>query len=116
MVHKLSQLMSYMLYDSNQSEVPLEMEIQYIKNYIDLEKVRYGERLEVLLRVYEKTEGIKIAPLLILPLVENSFKHGASNQIESGWIHIDIDVRDQDLVINVENSKPDYNSEHNGPN
>jgi two-component system LytT family sensor kinase len=114
MVHKLSQLMSYMLYDSNQSEVPLEMEIQYIKNYIDLEKVRYGERLEVLLRVYEKTEGIKIAPLLILPLVENSFKHGASNQIESGWIHIDIDVRDHDLVINVENSKPNYNGEHNG--
>ncbi len=111
MIHKLSQLMSYMLYDSNQAEVPLEMEIQYIKNYIDLEKIRYGERLEVLLRVYEKTEGIKIAPLLILPLVENSFKHGASNQLETGWIHIDIDVKDSTLLINVENSKPQYNGD-----
>jgi len=112
MIHKLSQLMSYMLYDSNQAEVPLEMEIQYIKNYIDLEKVRYGDRLEVLLRVYKKTEGIRIAPLLILPLVENSFKHGASNQLESGWIHIDIDVQDSTLSINVENSKPAYKTEN----
>ena len=111
MIHKLSQLMSYMLYDSNQAEVPLEMEIQYIKNYIDLEKVRYGERLEVLLRVYEKTEGIKVAPLLILPFVENSFKHGASNELDGGWIHIDIDVQENNLLINVENSKPVYNGE-----
>jgi sensor histidine kinase YesM len=108
MIHKLSQLMSYMLYDSNQPEVPLEMELQYIKNYIDLEKVRYGERLEVLLRVYEKTEGIMIAPLLILPLVENSFKHGARNQLANGWIHIDVDVKDETLTIKVENSKVDF--------
>ncbi len=111
MIHKLSQLMSYMLYDSNQAEVPLEMEIKYLKNYIDLERIRYGERLEVLLRVYEKTEGIKVAPLLILPLVENSFKHGASNQLNTGWIHIDINVRDNHLLVNVENSKPDFNGE-----
>lgn len=112
MIHKLSQLMSYMLYDSNQPEVPLEMEVQYIKNYIDLEKVRYGDRLEILLRVYEKIDGIKVAPLLILPLVENSFKHGASNQLDSGWIHIDIDVQDKMLLIKVENSKPQLNGEN----
>lgn len=112
MIHKLSQLMSYMLYDSNQAEVPLEMEINYIRNYIDLEKVRYGERLEVLLRVYQRTDGISIAPLLILPLVENSFKHGASNQLEGGWIHIDIDVRDNTLLIKVENNKVDFDKGH----
>lgn len=112
MIHKLSQLMSYMLYDSNQPEVPLEMEIKYISNYIDLEKVRYGERLEVLLRVYEKTDGIHIAPLLILPLVENSFKHGASNQLNGGWIHIDIDVRDNTLLIKVENNKVSLENGH----
>jgi two-component system, LytTR family, sensor kinase len=112
MIHKLSQLMSYMLYDSNQAEVPLEMEIKYIKNYIDLEKIRYGERLEVLLRVYERTDGIMIAPLLILPLVENSFKHGASHQLEGGWIHVDIDVRDNTLLIKVENNKVHLENGH----
>lgn len=112
MVHKLSQLMSYMLYDSNQSEVPLEKEIQYIRNYIDLEKVRYGERLEVTLRIYQEIEGITVAPLLILPFVENSFKHGASNHLTDGWIHIDVDVQEKNLVIKVENSKPDFNGEN----
>ncbi len=108
MISKLSELMSYMLYDSNQSEVPLDMEIQYIKNYIDLEKIRYGNRLEVLLRIYKDPKGIMIAPLLILPLVENSFKHGARHQLEAGWIHIDIDLQENILIIKVENSKPEY--------
>lgn len=112
MIHKLSQLMSYMLYDSNLPEVPLEMEIKYIKNYVDLEKLRYGDRLEVLLRVYEKTDGIMIAPLLILPLVENSFKHGASNQLDGGWIHVDIDVRESTLLIKVENNKIEFEKEN----
>jgi sensor histidine kinase YesM len=110
-VHKLSELMSYMLYDSNQAEVPLEKEIQYIKNYIALEKIRYGDRLEVSFTVYEKLKDIMVAPLLILPFVENSFKHGASNQLKAGWIHIDVEVQNQLLIIRVENSKPEFKLE-----
>jgi two-component system LytT family sensor kinase len=108
MVHKLSELMSYMLYDSNQIEVPLEKEIQYIKNYIDLEKIRYGERLEVTLNIYGNIEQLMIAPLLMLPFVENSFKHGARNQLSEGWIHIDIEVQDGCITLKVENSKPNF--------
>jgi len=111
MVHKLSELMSYMLYDSNQTEVSVEKEIQYIKNYIDLEKIRYGDRLEVTLNVYGNIEGIMVAPLLILPFVENSFKHGARNQLHDGWIHIDIEIQDNTLTLKVENSKPDFQGE-----
>jgi sensor histidine kinase YesM len=112
MVHKLSELMSYMLYDSNQIEVPLEKEIQYIKNYIDLEKIRYGNRLDVKLSVYGNTNKIMIAPLLILPFVENSFKHGARNQLSDGWIHIDLEIQGQTITLKVENSKPDFQDEH----
>lgn len=112
MVHKLSELMSYMLYDSNQSEVPLEKEIQYIKNYIDLEKIRYGDRLEVTINIYGNPEGIMVAPLLILPFVENSFKHGARNQLHNGWIHIDIEIEEGSLTLKVENSKPDFHDEN----
>jgi sensor histidine kinase YesM len=111
MVHKLSELMSYMLYDSNQVEVPLDKEIQYIRNYIDLEKIRYGERLDVTLNIYGCSEGIMVAPLLILPFVENSFKHGARNQLHDSWIHIDIEVQHDNLILKVENSKPDFQIE-----
>lgn len=105
MVYKLSQLMSYMLYDSNQAEVCLEKEIAYIENYISLEKIRYGKRLDVSLNVYEEVKDIKIAPLLLLPFVENSFKHGVSNQLHVGWVRIDILVQRQELVFKIENSK-----------
>ncbi|SKC48241.1 sensor histidine kinase [Ohtaekwangia koreensis] len=105
MVYKLSQLMNYMLYDSNQMEVSLQKEIQYIQNYIDLEKVRYDTRLDVSLNVYDVPDTIHIAPLLILPFVENSFKHGVSNQLSGGWIRIDILIQENTLVLKVENSK-----------
>jgi sensor histidine kinase YesM len=111
MVHKLSELMSYMLYDSNQAEVPLEKEIQYIRNYIDLEKIRYGDRLEVSFNIYGNIQGIMIAPLLILPFVENGFKHGARNQLHHSWIQIDIESDDQSLIAKVENSKPVFQEE-----
>ena len=112
MVHKLSELMSYMLYDSNQAEVPLDKEIQYIRNYIDLEKIRYGDRLDVSLNIYGGIEGILVAPLLILPFVENSFKHGARKQLHDGWIHVDIEIQDNALTLKVENSKPDFQNAH----
>lgn len=105
MVYKLSQLMNYMMYDGNQAEVPLEKEIQYIENYIALEKIRYDNRVDVSLNVYDNVDGIIIAPLLLLPFVENSFKHGLSNRISGGWIRIDILLQGNTLVMKVENSK-----------
>jgi two-component system LytT family sensor kinase len=111
-VYKLSQLMSYMLYDSNKPFVPLQKEIDYIENYITLEKIRYEDRLDVSLNVLTATENISIAPLLILPFVENSFKHGFGNDIGRVWVHIDILVSGGQLIIKVENSKgaPQINS------
>lgn len=106
MVHKLSELMSYMLFDSNQARVALEKEVHYLRNYIDLEKLRYGEGLEVKFNIYGKTDRIMVVPLLMLPLVENCFKHGARKQLAGGWIHIDLELEGMDLVLKVENSKP----------
>lgn len=104
MVYKLSQLMNYMLYDSNQPDVPLQKEIQYIQNYIALEKVRY-DSLDVSLNVYDVPDSIRIAPLLMLPFVENAFKHGVSNQLSGGWVRVDILLQNDTLVLKVENSK-----------
>lgn len=104
-VYKLSELMSYMLYESNKPFVPLQKEIAYIENYIVLEKIRYEDRLDVSLNVLSDISGYLIAPLLILPFVENSFKHGFSNDIGNIWVHIDILVNDAQLIIKIENSK-----------
>lgn len=114
MVYRLSSLLSYMLYDSKQETIELEKEVDYIKNYINLEKIRYGERLEVQLNVYKNLKGIFIPPLLYLPLVENAFKHGASNAVEDSWIHIDISVKKNMLIFKVENSIADEKRASNG--
>jgi len=106
-VHKLSELMSYMLYDSNKPFVPLQKEIDYIENYITLEKIRYGDRLDVSLNIFMGTDSYIIAPLLILPFIENSFKHGFCNETGMVWVHIDMLVNDGKLIIKVENSKSD---------
>jgi len=104
-VLKLSELMNYMLYDANASQVPLEKEIQYIKNYIALEKIRYGKRVEINFDIRGEVTGKNIAPMLILPFVENTFKHGVSQEMESVWISIDLQVSEDEMVLKVENSK-----------
>lgn len=103
-VLKLSGLMSYMLYDSQSESISLNKEIAHIKNYIELEKLRYGNRLEVSLNVSGEIEDKKIAPLLLIPFVENAFKHGVSNETDNVWVTIDVKVKDDWLGVKVENS------------
>ena len=78
-VLKLSELMSYVIYEAKQKRVPLIKEINHIQNYLDLERLRFGERLEVDLNISGHIEGKSIPPVLLLPFIENSFKHGAKN-------------------------------------
>lgn len=103
-VLKLSELMSYMLYESQSEHILLEKEIGHISNYIALEKLRYGSRLDVSLVASGETEGKMIAPLLLIPFVENAFKHGVSDETENVWVTIDIKVKDGWLSVKVENS------------
>lgn len=104
-VLKLSELMDYMLYDANANEVSLSKEVKYIKNYIALEKIRYGEKVEIQFNSRGALGNYKIAPLLLLPFIENSFKHGVSGEIDRAWISIDLQVKDNTLTYKVENSK-----------
>lgn len=104
-VLKLSELLNYMLYDCNAKHVPLNKEIDTLGNYIALEKIRYGERLDIAYHLKGDVIGNMIAPMLILPFVENSFKHGVSEEISSAWISIDISVFNGQLTLKVDNSK-----------
>lgn len=104
-VLKLSELLNYMLYECNAPKVSLEKEVKLIKDYIDLEKLRYGERLNVKTEIKGNIIGIQIAPMLILPFVENSFKHGVSVNLENPFVNIKLSVDNYQLSLIVENSK-----------
>lgn len=112
MILRLSAILDYVLYESQKKRVPLSKEIETIENFIGLEKIRYGDRLSVDF----KTNGdlqIPISPLVLLSIVENAFKHGASGDIDSPKIKIQIMEDQGSVVCNVWNSKSKYNGELN---
>lgn len=111
LILKLSSLLSYMLYDCKIEEVRLEKELDIMKNYIDLEKERYGTKIDISWSVEGEIRDKFISPLLILPFLENAFKHGASEQIGKPWLGVDISVKHNTLRCKIANSK-DENVPH----
>ena len=97
-----------MLYDCKAEEVRLEKEIEIMKNYIDLEKERYGNKIEISRSVEGDIKDKFIAPLIMLPILENAFKHGTSEQIEKPWLSVDISVKHNTVRCKIANSKNDY--------
>jgi len=108
LILKLSSLLSYMLYDCKAEEVLLEKEVEIMKNYIDLEKERYGNKIEISWNIEGDIKDKYIAPLLLLPFLENAFKHGTSEQLEKPWLSVDISVSQNILKGKIANSKNEY--------
>jgi sensor histidine kinase YesM len=104
-VLKLSEMMRYMLYECNEREVPLSKEINYLKNYLELEKIRQGKKMDINFIMEGEVSNQKIAPLMFIPFVENSFKHGISNQLTAGYVNIYLEIEKQEINITIENSK-----------
>ncbi|MDB5228265.1 MAG: hypothetical protein JWN78_2458 [Bacteroidota bacterium] len=102
---QLSDLLRYSLYETNQTFVPLEKEIKYIRNYIDLEKIRIGERLEVNIHFDEPAiDGIKIAPIILIVFVENSFKHSRNLLNEKIKIDFELSFKDDWIIFKTTNN------------
>lgn len=99
---KLSELMRYMLYESENAQIPLEKELSYLKNYIELQKVRFEEDVEINLN----TEGVAtsqiIEPMLMIPFVENAFKHGVG-MVLNPIIDISLKTTEKELFFTVKN-------------
>jgi hypothetical protein len=104
-VLKLSDLLRFMIYDSRQDLVPLEDEIELIRNYIDLEGLRYGPEMNCQFEVEGDPGTYQISPLLIIPLIENAFKHGMSMQTGNKWIHMKMVIETGKLTVSILNSK-----------
>jgi sensor histidine kinase YesM len=106
LVDKLAGMINYMRTEGENALVPLEKEISLIKDYTGLEKVRYGNRLDLRVDIKGDYENKMIAPLLMIPFVENCFKHGASIMRGNQWIHLTINIKDNELDFCLRNSKP----------
>jgi len=107
MVIKLSEMMRYMLYECNEKRVPLEKEINYLRNYLDLEKLRIGNKMDIELNVHGDLDDKYIAPLIFINFVENAFKHGGIGANKTkGHVRLDINVEDHVIHFLLENSKP----------
>jgi two-component system, LytTR family, sensor kinase len=105
---KLSNLLDYILYQVNKPKVSLKEEVLHIKEYIELEKIRFQETLKVEFTANEIDENIQVAPMLLIPFVENAFKHGT---LEEGFltIRIQISVTDNRLSFRIGNSYRESN-------
>ena len=101
---QLSNIINYMLYDCNVDRTELQKEIDLLKNYLELEKIRYGERLDLSLEVEGDMADHQIAPLLLIPFVENSFKHGVSQSQGKSWVRILIQINGNQFSFQIENS------------
>lgn len=103
-VMKLSKLLRFMLYESGKNQILISQEVKLLEDYIELEKIRYNDRLTLTLSYKIVTPTAKITPLLLLPLIENAFKHGASESMNNVFIYIDIKETNNLLNVKIENS------------
>jgi two-component system, LytTR family, sensor kinase len=113
---KLSSILRYMLYETDKKFVALKNEIQVIEDYIELQKLRITKKVHLSYRVKGNSETYSIVPLLLIPLIENAFKHGIDN-INDSVIDIFIKIEHDMLNIRIENSmvpKPEKNSTESG--
>lgn len=112
-VMKLSDILDYILYRIDTPKIAISNEIKIIENYIELEKIRFSNRVDLNFTTDLKSQDIQIPPMLIIPFIENAFKHGVAKSVGKSWIKISIEETDGGLNILVANSKTQSKIEDN---
>ena len=108
MIMELSHILRYVLDEGKRDMVPLENELQMLIDYINLERMRYDERLDFHISLPSNTEDVFIAPLLLLPFVENCFKHGTSRMLNNPWINLRVELYESSLMMKLMNGKKSF--------
>ena len=101
---KLSQMMRYMIYEANAEKVAVAKEVEYIQNYIDLEKLRLEDNFPLSFSITGKYEHLHITPLIFITFLENAFKHGVSQSGEQGWVKVSLTFNQNQCIYEVSNS------------
>ena len=109
-VLKLSDLLRYLLYEAGEKKVPLSKEINYMKNYVELEQLRQGDRTSVHLSIAGDDSDCTIEPMLFVPFIENAFKHGVNNSMEASVVDVDLKVNNGLMVFKISNDKPEHST------
>lgn len=104
-IERLSDILDYILYRCKDKYVLLEKEIELIENYLALEKVRYGKRVDIQFKKDIKPDA-KIAPLILLTFIENAFKHGVKQELKQAKITINLATENNLIIFKIENTKP----------
>ena len=104
LILKLSDMMRYSIYEGEKERVTLEEEAEYLKNYIELHKMRYHKKIDVIFNLKIHVEGLKIMPLLFIILLENAFKHGVETLRENAYVHVNMTATSNKIQFNVENN------------
>ena len=102
----LAALLRYLLYESPHEAVPLADEVAMLRDYVALERLRLGPRVEVSLSFSGELAAHRIAPLLLLPFLENAFRHGTGAELDCAWVSIDLVARPAGLTFKIINSQP----------
>lgn len=102
-VLRMSNLVRYILYEAKNEEISLGKEVAFIKDYIDLAKLRYGDKVPICDDIAEINEPYKIVPLMLIPFVENAFKHGPDRSRSNAWVDILLSITDDVLLLSVKN-------------
>jgi len=104
-IAKLSQMMRYMIYDSNHPKVLLSKEIEYMQSYISLERLRLNNQIPITFDISGNPENVWITPLIFITFLENAFKHGVSNSNPKAWVKLSIKLQGKECIYSVENSR-----------
>lgn len=111
---KFSDLLRYQLYECNEPQIPVEQEMSYLENFIELEKLRQDRNLELNLKVTSAPQGnLTIAPFVLIPFIENAFKHVSHHKHQPNWINIDLSFDQNQLLLEVANSTAERNKTRN---
>ncbi|MDR2269628.1 MAG: histidine kinase [Sphingobacterium sp.] len=101
---RLSGMMVYLLHESNQPQIELSREFQLIRDYVELERLRYNESLQINVNLETDDEYCTLVPLIFFPFVENAFKHGPRTSVSNAWVKIDISLKNHILYMHVSNA------------
>lgn len=106
MLARLGEMMRYILYEASQRTVPLAREIAFLSSYIEIEQMRHASPVQIHYDLQGIQPGTQIEPLLLLPFIENAFKHGLEHETAAGYVNIVICQTEEELLLYVANSKP----------
>jgi len=104
LILKLSDLMRHVLYESRENFIPLKKEIEFVTNFIELQRIRLSDQVEVSFKLSEHVPNARIMPLTFEPFIDNAFKHGPRSSGNEAFIHLEIEIKDDWLYFNIENS------------